>query len=151
MPARGREASLGRGPLHPPQRVCHGQTKVDSEVGRLIEASNPPPAQMQRHGHDAIGIAQHVLTVRPHQRGERRRERPTPLVLERVNDLAKGRLVRAHRSASDDGSWHAATARALQGVTADHPPGGYGIAAGVANRRCDCSNRSPATGADRPT
>ena len=47
----------------PPENVCYGQTKVCSEVGRLVEATDPLPARMQRHGHHTIGVAQHGLAV----------------------------------------------------------------------------------------
>ena len=63
MSARGREAGLGRRPLHPPENVRYGQTERCSEVGGLVEATDPLPARMQWHGHHTIGVAQHGLAV----------------------------------------------------------------------------------------
>ena len=63
MPARGREAGLGRRSLDLPENVRYGQTEVCSEVGRLVEATDPLPARMQRHGHHTIGVAQYALAV----------------------------------------------------------------------------------------
>ena len=63
MSACGREAGLGRRPLHPSENVRYGQTELCSEVGRLVEATDPLPARMQRHGHHTIGVAQHGLAA----------------------------------------------------------------------------------------
>jgi hypothetical protein len=56
---------------------------------RLVEAAAQPSPRMQRHRDDEVGPVEKCGTVRADQRGERRGERPTSVVLERVNDRAE--------------------------------------------------------------
>ena len=124
-----------------PQRAAHGHPELAGEVERLIEAPPPAPAPVQRHRHDAVGICEHRRPTQLHQPAERRRERSTPVVLERLQDRSQRPVVGAHRASRRD-------VRPLQPAVGTpfgrHSPGQQRIAAHRAERRRNRPDGLPA-------
>ena len=65
------------------------------EVGGLVESSSQSPADVKWHRDNAVCILQDVDAARTHAKRQRARQRPPPLVLKRMNDVAEGALVSA--------------------------------------------------------
>ena len=94
-----RQLDLPTGVTLAPQRGQDRHAEVQREVVRLIEPSPPPPQCMQRHRNGDVGASQPLAGGAPHQACKRSSQRPSPFVLERVNDLAQRAGVHAGRPA----------------------------------------------------
>ncbi len=171
-PPRGcGEARLRHRRARPPEGMEHRPLEPAREVGRLVETALHPPEGMQRHRDDGIRAGEDGGAVAAHHRGERHGERASPVVLERVDDLAKGPVVSAARAAAvnpcglkRDGSgarWscriastqrddlRAAATCAQRHRQADDAPRRKGVATGDAERRLERMDSGPARRAHR--
>ena len=71
----------------------HWQTQRASQVGRLVESSAEATPVMKRNRYRAGGAREQIASGLTHQATEPHRQRPSPVVLERVHDVAKAALV----------------------------------------------------------
>ena len=148
MPAARRQVDLRARPPPAPQGLADRQPEVPRQFRRLVEPPRAPAPPVERHRHHAVGPGQHVGPVPAHQRGQGRRDRAAPLVLERVDDRAQRPLVRADRAPAADRARSAPAAGADAGPEAHASPGRQGVAADVAQRGRQRPDGGPARGAD---
>jgi len=98
----GVERHLRRRRARTPQGVDDGTIEPLGEIARLIETAPQPPPWMQRHRHDAVTVVEHRSPSLAHEAHERIRKRPSPFVLECVNDVAERTLISAASDADAD-------------------------------------------------
>ena len=118
------------------------------ELRRLVETARVLPEKVQRHGHDPIGSVEHVVSRTAHQRGERFRDRPSPVVLERVEDVTERTLVPTDRPPEGDHPFRTRAA-VTPVIGIDVAPARQGIAADSAERTRRAWDRRPASRAHR--
>ena len=104
---------------------------------------------MERYRHGQIGIRENVCAACPHHGAKRLCQRSSPFVLERVNNRSQRSLVKADGSGTVQWAAHATAPRASVERNADHPPRGQGVAAQIAQGRCEWQDRVPAGWTDR--
>jgi len=60
---------------------------------------------MERHGHDRVGIREQIRSGLRHEVGEQSRDGPTPVVLQRLNQLAQRTFVSSGTARDGEGGW----------------------------------------------
>ena len=68
------------------------------EIGSLIETALAPTRRMKRNRYGDAGLQHEILPSVSHALCERLRQRASTVVLERVNDIAKGTRIGSDRS-----------------------------------------------------
>lgn len=149
MTLRRGQPCLGRGCAHSPKPGHDGKSQVPGEIGRLVEAAFAPLRIVERNGNRARGPIENVGAVPSHQCAERPRQRSAPLVLQRMDDRSESAVVGANRSCAVHQSRRPPTPGTLAERHADRSPRWQRIATGLAERRREGQNRSPARLADR--
>lgn len=144
VPTRGGQTGLRGGGTDTAKSLADRQSEVSREIGRLIEAPLAVPRSMQRHGDHACGTSQHLGAAFAHEGREPLRQRPAPVVLQRVHDRTKRAVVLAHRAGEIHGWLHPPATRADRERPADDPPARERIAAALAEGRCEGKNGTPA-------
>lgn len=112
------------------------------DLARLIEPALILAPPMQGHGYDAVDAVEHIYSADTHALGELTRERMPSRVLQCMNNLSQCALVFADSSRTR----HRRSCRTMRPLA--HLEASQGVAAPVAQRRCDGSNRRPAVAAD---
>jgi hypothetical protein len=95
MPLPGRQIRLGWCSPNSSQGDDDRQSHVSRQIFSLIESALTTSGRMKRNRHGQISMGENVRPTRLHQRAERLRQRPSAVVLERVNDRSKRPVVRA--------------------------------------------------------
>src|SRR5213079_153100 len=85
----GWESSLRHGGAPTPERVNYPGVQPRRQVAGLIEAATELPPRMQWHGDEAVRIGEQVRAGITHQPAQRSRQRPAPVVLEGMDDVAQ--------------------------------------------------------------
>jgi hypothetical protein len=76
----------------------HRQSQPTRQVVSLVEAALEQADGMERHRDDRIRSGEQVRPCFGHQPGQLRCEAPTPLVLQRMHELAQGAFISARAS-----------------------------------------------------
>jgi hypothetical protein len=158
-----RKLDLRSGRADTTERLHDRQPEALCEILRLIEATLPPAARMERDGNDDVRVPQEVGTRHAHARSQRAPDRTPPLVFERVDDFAQRAIVKADRAPAidrapptpaADAPRHGGDASAGLSVASglwqgdERTPRRQRIAARFAQRRRDRADGLPAAGAD---
>ena len=143
-PPRGGQSSLRERCSRSPQRVHDWHAERGGKIRRLIESAVEAPPRVQRHGDDAVGIRQQIVSRLSQQRTQLVGQSPPPFIFEGVDDLSQRRLVLANGTPSIERAWPSPARGATLHDNADGSPGRKGIATRAAQGRRDRSNRAPA-------
>ena len=103
---------------------------------------------MKRDGNHGDRPVQNLAAARAHQRGEPNRNRPSSLILQRVDDRSQDAVVRPDGPRAIDGSRQPPAAGTARNRQITDAPGREWIAAGLAKGRREGNDRSPAAIAD---
>ena len=145
MPLCRREAGLGRGRPHAPQRGHHRDADVPREIDRLIEAAVPAPRRVERHRDRAGGAVEQTprragASAPPSGRASDRR----PSYLSAWTMARRRAVVGADCPPAIDEARRPAAARALFERHAHRAPGRQRVAAAAAERRRQRQDGAPA-------
>ena len=142
------QVGLHPSPAHAPQRGDNRQPDVAGKILGLIEAAFPASGGMERNRNGDLRAVGHIDATRSHEAPERLCQRPSPVVLERVNDCSKDAFIRTDRARAVDRTRHPPATGTPRERCAQDAPGRERIAAPIAKRWCERKNRVPAVGAD---
>jgi len=102
VPPAGGQLGLRACRPHAAQRAGNRQAKARCQISSLVETAHTQPPPMQRDGHQAVGIGEHVRPAFPHQQRQASRQGPSLVVLEGMDDEPKLTVVGAERPAAGD-------------------------------------------------
>jgi hypothetical protein len=92
------------------------------QLASLVESAAQSTPRVQRHRDDTVRVTEEICTGCPHDGGKRTRKRASPVILERVQDVAERAVIVSGRPAGAQKSGAAPAARALLEGHADDPP-----------------------------
>lgn len=149
-PCRCRQIHLRGGVAPAPKGAAHWEVELAGQQHRLVEASRLVPPPVERYRHDEVGSVQHLHSSLPHQLPERPGQSHPAFVLQPVDGVAQGSVIRTGRPSQLDGGGTPLTGETHRQCVGAKPPCWQGIAAADTEGRGPRGDRVPAPGTDRP-
>ena len=81
------QVNLWSGVAHALQEEANGKIEITGKFSGLVETALALATRVQRYGDDPVHTCQHIAAMFAHEPGEPSRDRLTPFVLQRMNDL----------------------------------------------------------------